>query len=743
MSETLSNIGRYRLLNRISVGGMAEIYRAKALGEVGFEKEVAIKRILPHMADDREFIDMFIDEAKTVAQLNHSNICQIFEFGQEQGNYFIALELVEGRDLKQILSKHRKLNRPMPLPVTLFIICKTCEALEYAHTCQNTQGEPMNIVHRDISPQNVLVSYLGGVKLIDFGIAKAMGRLTKTSVGNIKGKFSYMSPEQVSAKPIDRRSDIFACGTVLWEALTNRRLFKGDNEIVTMQMVRKAEVQAPCELFPDLPQGLDDIVMTALAPDPEDRYQNAGDLLDDLERLAIKSDNICTSTQLSRWMRKTFAKDYEKNRIRKESQKHDEVILLKSRKKTKKLFGLEIVPPDSAEASSVSGSEVVVPARPGDEQSGVSQSGVSQSDVSNSGVSNSGVSNSQVSLEEVSQPSVSSPGQGSQPSVSTPGQVSLEEVSQPSVSSPGQVSLEEVSQPSVSQSQVSLDEVSNSGVSQSQVSSPGTMTGPGVDTGLHDEIPTRSSQKVFLVLLVLALLGAAAGAVYVLSGKDKPVDQPPSPVVEPKQQPPPEKATHTPAMDVDAGLGGTAIDQSTVAAPPTPKSGGAQARKMDHRGPRSAHRPSASPRSTAKPKPDAKPPMLVVILPDTAPPPPKPDAGPPPTHGYLVVDSKPRAQVHIDGRDTGRNTPIPNSSPLKLPVGKHIVSLFVNGVEHEFSVMIAPGKKYRLNKTLTADKDEETGQDKGEVKPKVKVKTEEKPKVKTENKPKVKTEDIK
>jgi len=163
LSETLSNLGRYRLLNRISVGGMAEIYRAKALGEVGFEKEVAIKRILPHMADDREFIDMFIDEAKTVAQLNHSNICQIFEFGQEQGSYFIALELVEGKDFKQILSKHRKLNRPLPLPVTLFIICKTCEALEYAHTCQNTQGEPMNIVHRDISPQNVLVSYLGGV----------------------------------------------------------------------------------------------------------------------------------------------------------------------------------------------------------------------------------------------------------------------------------------------------------------------------------------------------------------------------------------------------------------------------------------------------------------------------------------------------------------------------------------------------------------------------------------------------
>jgi len=687
-------LGRYRLLNRISVGGMAEIYRAKALGEVGFEKEVAIKRILPHMADDREFIDMFIDEAKTVAQLNHSNICQIFEFGQEQGSYFIALELVEGKDFKQILSKHRKLNRPLPLPVTLFIICKTCEALEYAHTCQNTQGEPMNIVHRDISPQNVLVSYLGGVKLIDFGIAKAMGRLTKTSVGNIKGKFSYMSPEQVSAKPIDRRSDIFACGTVLWEALTNRRLFKGDNEIVTMQLVRKAEVHAPCELFPDLPQGLDDIVMTALAPNPEDRYQNAGDLLDDLERLAIKTDNICTSTQLSRWMRKTFAKDYEKNRIRKESQKHDEVILLKSRKKTKKLFGLEIVPPDSAEASSVSGSEVVVPARPGDEQSGVSQSGISQSSVSNSGVSN-----SQVSLDEASQPSVS------QPSVSQ-SQVSLDKVSQPSVSQ-SQVSLDEVSNSDVSNSQVSLSEVSNSGVSQSQVSSPGTMTGPGVDTGLHDEIPTRSAKKVFMVLLVLALLGAAAGAVYLLSGKDKAVDQPPSPVVEPKQQPPPEKATHTPAMDVDAGLGGTAIDQSTAAAPPTPKSGGAQARKNGHRGPRSAHRPSASPRSTAKPKPDAKPPMLVVILPDTAPPPPKPDAGPPPTHGYLVVDSKPRAQVHIDGRDTGRNTPIPNSSPLKLPVGKHIVSLFVNGVEHEFSVMIEPGKKYRLNKTLTADKDEE------------------------------------
>ena len=326
MSDSQSILGKYHLLDRIAMGGMAEIFRAKAKGAEGFEKLVAVKRILPQMVDDQEFVDMFIDEAKTVAQLSHANICQIFEFGQEAGTYFIALELVEGRDLKQVMLTRRRQGQPIPLPIVLAIISKTCEALEYAHNCKTPEGEPMNIVHRDVSPQNVLISYLGSVKLIDFGIAKAMGRLTKTSAGNIKGKFAYMSPEQVSAHPIDHRSDIFACGTVLWEALTNKRLFKAENEIVTMQMVRKAEITPPSEVNPDLPKGIDPIVLKSLARDPEERYQNTGDLLDDLERFAAGSDNVCTSRQLASWMQEVFAEEYKKSRSRKDS--NEEVLLL-------------------------------------------------------------------------------------------------------------------------------------------------------------------------------------------------------------------------------------------------------------------------------------------------------------------------------------------------------------------------------------------------------------------------------
>jgi len=171
VSEPQKILGRYQLLDRISIGGMAEIFRAKARGAADFEKIVAIKRILPQMADDQEFVDMFIDEAKTVAQLSHANICQIFEFGHQDGTYFIALELVEGKDLKQVMVMRRRQGQAAPLPMVLAIMGKVCEALEYAHNCKTPQGEPMNIVHRDVSPQNVLVSYLGSVKLIDFGIA--------------------------------------------------------------------------------------------------------------------------------------------------------------------------------------------------------------------------------------------------------------------------------------------------------------------------------------------------------------------------------------------------------------------------------------------------------------------------------------------------------------------------------------------------------------------------------------------
>ena len=198
--------GKYDLLERINVGGMAEVFRAKAYGVEGFERLVAVKRILPNIAEDNEFITMFVDEAKIAVQLNHANIAQIFDLGVVDGAYFIALEHVHGRDLRAIFERCRQGGSPMPVAQACFIVMKMCEGLDYAHNKRDAGGRDMNLVHRDVSPQNIIVSYEGEVKLIDFGIAKAASKANKTQAGILKGKFGYMSPEQVRGLDIDHRS---------------------------------------------------------------------------------------------------------------------------------------------------------------------------------------------------------------------------------------------------------------------------------------------------------------------------------------------------------------------------------------------------------------------------------------------------------------------------------------------------------------------------------------------------------
>ena len=237
--------GKYLLLDRISMGGMAEVFKAKSFGVEGFEKIIAIKRILPSMVEDGDFVAMFIDEAKIAGQLSHANICQIFELGKIGDAHFIAMEYIWGKDLLQISNRFRKLKQPMPIPLCCYVAAKVCEGLDYAHRKRDGQGRPLAIIHRDVSPQNVLVSYEGEVKLIDFGIAKAAVRSSRTQHGILKGKFGYMSPEQVRGLPLDRRSDLFAIGTLLWECLCGERLFAGDSDFATLEQVRNATVTAP------------------------------------------------------------------------------------------------------------------------------------------------------------------------------------------------------------------------------------------------------------------------------------------------------------------------------------------------------------------------------------------------------------------------------------------------------------------------------------------------------------------
>jgi serine/threonine protein kinase len=306
--------GKYLLLDRISVGGMAEVFKAKSYGVEGFEKIIAIKRILPTMGEDRDFIKMFIDEAKIAGQLAHANICQIFELGRIDGSHFIAMEYIWGKDLLQIQNRLRKIKQPMPIAMACFSIAKVLEGLDYAHRKRDPLGRPLEIVHRDCSPQNVLVSYEGEVKVIDFGIAKATSRNSRTMAGVLKGKFGYMSPEQVRGLPLDRRSDIFALGTMLYECLTSDRLFQGETDFSTLEKVRNVDIRPPREINPAIPPAVEAVIMKALAKDVEERYQWCSEMLADLQAFLMSQDVVFTAKSLSSWLKEVFAAEIDRER---------------------------------------------------------------------------------------------------------------------------------------------------------------------------------------------------------------------------------------------------------------------------------------------------------------------------------------------------------------------------------------------------------------------------------------------
>ncbi len=311
--------GKYFLLERINVGGMAEVFRAKAFGVEGFERLVAVKRILPNIAEDKEFIRMFIEEAKLSVQLNHANIAQIFDLGVVDTSYYIALEHVHGRDLRGIFDRCRTVGEAMPVAQACFIVMKACEGLDYAHNKRDQSGRELSLVHRDVSPQNVLVSFEGEVKIIDFGIAKAAGKGSKTQAGILKGKFGYMSPEQVRGLPVDRRSDVFSCGIVLYELLTGERLFVGESDFSTLEKVRNVEILPPSTYNRRIPDELERIVLKALAKDTEDRYQNAIDLHDELQAFVYTAGEFYSRKDLAGWMKKTFGKEIEEETAKLES----------------------------------------------------------------------------------------------------------------------------------------------------------------------------------------------------------------------------------------------------------------------------------------------------------------------------------------------------------------------------------------------------------------------------------------
>ncbi len=299
--------GRYELIKKIATGGMAEIFLARQAGIEGFEKLLVLKRILPHLAENEEFVEMFLHEARVAVRLNHPNIVQIYDLGEEGGAYFIAMEYIHGEDARRIWRTCEKAGMNLPIPLACRIAMDAAAGLAYAHKRCDAAGRPLNIIHRDISPQNLLVSFEGSVKVVDFGIAKAADQATQTRSGVLKGKYSYMSPEQASGLDIDQRTDQFALGIVLHELLTFQRLFKRSNEIQTLTAVADCQVPRPSSLNSNVAPELDAIVMKALAKNPDDRFANLQEFQLALEEWLVTTRQPSSNALLSTFLKSLYA----------------------------------------------------------------------------------------------------------------------------------------------------------------------------------------------------------------------------------------------------------------------------------------------------------------------------------------------------------------------------------------------------------------------------------------------------
>lgn len=281
---------RYELLDRIGVGGMAEIFRGKAVAAGGFEKPVAIKRILPHLSQDRRFVELLIAEAKVLSLLKHRNIVQIFDVGLgDDGQYFLVMEYVDGKDIGAVQRALEQKRRRIPFDIALHIGAEICEALEHAHVSRGPDGKPMSLVHRDVSPSNVLLSRAGEIKLTDFGIAKR-AESDATQGGAVRGKFAYISPEQARNEPLDPRSDVFSVGILMWELICNRRLWSNLDDLSALRAVREANAPRPSEIDRKLPPEIDQILMQALARDKQRRFASCGALGHKLRSLRYSLD---------------------------------------------------------------------------------------------------------------------------------------------------------------------------------------------------------------------------------------------------------------------------------------------------------------------------------------------------------------------------------------------------------------------------------------------------------------------
>jgi len=315
---------RYTITERLDQGGMAEVFRGVAESIQGFKKNVAIKRILPSLTKNQKFVSMFLDEAKLSLFLQHANIVQVFDISKTPDNaYFLVMEYVDGCNLKALIERQKQKQKRLEIAHAIYLMIECCKALNYAHSLENPENnEPLNIVHRDISPPNILLSKNGEVKLVDFGLAKANSQIESTDPGVVKGKFSYLSPEAASGLDVDHRADVFAVGIILWELFTGRRLFYGDTDYQTVELVRQARVPSIAAINPEIEQELEQVVRKALARDPDDRYQSAADLGDALAQYLFSRRMKVTARDIA-----ALVRDAQMELMRKRSAEPKESII--------------------------------------------------------------------------------------------------------------------------------------------------------------------------------------------------------------------------------------------------------------------------------------------------------------------------------------------------------------------------------------------------------------------------------
>ncbi len=324
-------IGRYEVLQRLGHGGMASVFLARATGSAGFEKQVAIKVIHPHLAAEPNLVEMFLDEARIAAQIHNPHVVEILDLGHDRGDYYMVMEYVEGETLSALIRRQQEQSGHLPLPVVLQILLDACEGLRAAHELRDADGNPLGVIHRDVSPQNLLIDLDGWVRIVDFGIMKAKGKRTDTRTGQLRGKLPYMAPEQAEAKPVTLACDLFALGVILWELCTGTRLFAGESDAQTLSRVIACERPSLAELRPDLPESLERVLARTLARDPSERYASAGEMLRELRQIlreVATKDGREPRSGLAAIMREYFGQQAEYRRATLRSKASPKIALV-------------------------------------------------------------------------------------------------------------------------------------------------------------------------------------------------------------------------------------------------------------------------------------------------------------------------------------------------------------------------------------------------------------------------------